>query len=96
MYPLTFIIGVGLLRKDKAVALYTLPLSIIGLCIAFYHNLLAWHIISERLAPCTLGVSCVTQDFVAFHFITIPLLSLAAFAIITVLMFMHHAGTKHD
>ncbi len=97
MYPLTLIMGVGILRKDKGVPLYVLPLSLIGAGIAFYHNLLAWHIISESLAPCTLGVSCVTQDFVAFHFITIPLLSLTAFLVITALMFIYRAGTNnHD
>ncbi len=86
MYPLVFIIGIGILIKDKAVSVYALPLSLIGLAIAVYHNLLVWHVISESLAPCTLGVSCVTQTFTVLNFITIPLLSLVAFALITFLM----------
>ena len=95
MYPLVFILGVGILRKDKAVSSYVLPLSIVGTIIALYHNLLTWHVISETLAPCQIGVSCVTQKFVALHFITIPLLSLVSFILITVLMLFHRSAHSH-
>ena len=95
MYPLVFIIGVGILRDDKALSLYVLPLSLIGSLIALYQNLLVWHVISEKLAPCTIGVSCITQKFVTLHFITIPLLSLTAFVCITALMFVHRAYNNH-
>lgn len=97
MYPLVLIIGAGLLLKDKKMAFYALPLSIVGLVIAFYHNLLQWGVISEKLAPCTLGVSCVTKTVIAFNFVTIPLLSLTAFVLITGLMLGYHvANKKHE
>lgn len=96
MYPLVAVIGTGIIRKDKAVSAYALPLSIIGLGIALYQNLLVWRVISESLAPCTLGVSCVTQTFVLLNFITIPLLSLVSFALITALMFIHRSAHLHD
>ena len=70
MYPLVAIIAVGIIRRDKAVSAYVLPLSIIGLSIALYQNLLIWRIIPETLAPCTIGVSCVTQQFTVLNFIT--------------------------
>src|SRR3989344_6851756 len=89
MYPLVAIIAVGIIRRDKSVSLYVLPLSIIGAIIALYQNLLIWGVVSETLAPCTLGVSCVTQSFVVLNFITIPLLSLVSFLIITILMAVH-------
>lgn len=85
MYPLVFIIGIGLLRKDKSVPFYILPLSLIGLCIAAYHVLLYYGIIPESLAPCSLGISCTTKQIEWFGFITIPLLSLIAFLKITLL-----------
>lgn len=96
MYPLVFVIGTGILRKDKNVWAYVLPLSIIGTGVALYQNLLVWHVISESLAPCTLGVSCVTQTFVALNFITIPLLSLVSFSLITLLMLIHRSARSHD
>ncbi len=95
MYPLVAIIGVGILRRDRAMAAYVLPLSIIGATIALYHNLLQWHIISETFAPCVNGVSCVTNQVVALNFITIPLLSLAAFSAITILMIIYWKTRAH-
>ncbi len=86
MYPLVAILGVGILRKDKDVPYYVLPLSILGLIIAGYHNLLYYKIIPESNAPCIQGVSCTTKFFAWFGFITIPLLSLTAFTVITICM----------
>lgn len=96
IYPLVVIIGVGIIRRDKAVSAYVMPLSIIGAIIALYHNLLVWNIVSERLVPCTIGVSCVTQTFAVLSFVTIPLLSLIAFLLITVLMFAHRSAHLND
>lgn len=89
MYPLVAVIAVGIIRKDNNVSAYVLPLSIVGTIIAFYQNLLIWGVVSETLAPCIIGVSCVTQTFVVLNFITIPLLSLLSFVIITVLMLIN-------
>lgn len=86
MYPLVFILAVGMIRKDKKVYTYVLPLSITGLCIALYHNLLYYQIIPESLAPCVTGVSCTTKFIQWFGFVTIPLLSLIAFTVITICM----------
>lgn len=87
MYPLVAIITVGILKKDKNLPYYVLPLSITGLIISIYHNLIYYHIISENFVPCGVNdVSCTTKFFAWFGFITIPLLSLLAHLIITVLM----------
>jgi disulfide bond formation protein DsbB len=89
MYPLVAIIPVGILRRDKGLPLYVLPLSIIGMLIAGYHNLLYWKIIPESDAPCQLGVSCTSKFIEWFGFVTIPLLSFAAFTLITVCMILY-------
>lgn len=86
MYPLVIILAVGIMRKNKELPLYTLPLSIIGLTIAIYHNLLYYNIIPEAIAPCQAGVSCTTKFIEWFGFVTIPFLSLAAFTIISLCM----------
>ena len=90
MYPLVFIIGVGVLKKDKNVAYYALPLSIIGGVIAVYHNLLYYKFIPDTLAPCITGVSCTTKFIEYFGFVTIPFLSLVSFVVITVCMIIYH------
>ena len=89
IYPLVFLIPVGILRKDTKLADYVLPLSIIGLAISIFHNLLYYKVIPEAVAPCVNGVSCTTHFVEYFGFITIPLLSFFALALITTLMFVH-------
>ena len=86
MYPLVVIISLGILRKNKDLPLYVLPLSVAGLLIGIYHNLLYYKIIPESAAPCMAGVSCTTEFIEWFGFITIPLLSMVAFAMITASM----------
>lgn len=88
MYPLVLIIAVGILRKDRKLYQYVLPMSILGWFIALYHILLQKGIIPESIAPCTIAASCATKYTGYFGFITIPVMSLAAFTVITVCMFV--------
>lgn len=89
MYPLIIIIAVGILRKDKKLYQYVLPMSIIGILIAFYQTLLAQGILPDSVAPCVIGASCKTGYTSYFGFITIPMLSFGAFAVITICMFIY-------
>lgn len=89
MYPLVVIFGVALLKKDKNFVWYAWPLIVIGWLIAFYHNLLYYNILPEAAAPCLQGVSCTTKFISWFGFITIPLLSLAAFTFLGILMLIY-------
>ncbi len=89
MYSLVAILAVGILRNDRAVAFYALPLSLLGFATALYHNLLYYHWIPESLAPCAEGISCTSRQVEWLGFITIPLLALVAFAITTLLLFPH-------
>ncbi len=86
MYPLVAIIAIGIFINDKKLAHYALPLSIAGLLIATYHNLLYYGVIPETFQPCSLGVSCTTPQLNLFGFLTIPLMSLASFAAITAIL----------
>ena len=83
MYPIAFISGIALYRKGKSWAWYVLPLALIGLAVAIYHNLLYYGILPESIQPCTLGVSCTTRQLDLLGFISIPLMSLAAFVLIS-------------
>jgi disulfide bond formation protein DsbB len=86
MYPLVVLLTVGIIKKDKLIPYYVLPLSLVGMVIGVYHNLLYYNILPEAAAPCRNGVSCTTQFVNYFGFITIPLLSLVAFTVISGLM----------
>lgn len=80
MYPLVVISAVGVLKKDKRFVDYVLPLIVLGLLIAIYHNLLYYHLLPESIAPCTQGISCTSKQIEWFGFVTIPFMSMLTFA----------------
>jgi disulfide bond formation protein DsbB len=96
MYPLVFIIGVGLSIKDRKVPYYILPLSSIGFIVAFYHVLLYKKILPEAVGFCEAGISCTTKYVEYFGIFSIPMLSLIAFTLITALSIYYLKVTKND
>jgi disulfide bond formation protein DsbB len=99
MYPLTVIILVGLLREDASLPAYVLPLSILGIGMSSYHYLLQLGIISHS-AACSVGIPCGLRYVNYFGFVTIPLMALTAFVIITGAMLLfrwaHSADDEAD
>ncbi len=85
MYPLTGIIAFGLLRKDTNTPHVVLPFSVLGMGVATYHYLLQKTTIFSSVSTCQVGVPCTTMWINWFGFVTIPMLSLTAFTIITVM-----------
>ena len=84
LYPLVVLLPVGILRGDHRVHLYALPLVVIGLGIAAYHNLLYYGVIPQSLSPCTAGAACNARQIDWLGFIGIPLLGLGAFVFLLV------------
>jgi disulfide bond formation protein DsbB len=89
MYPLVLIIGAGIILRDAKLKSYALPLSLIGLAISIYHNLLYYGVIPESITPCTQGISCTTVQLQWLGFVTIPLMALTAFVLITVCLLFY-------
>lgn len=86
MYPLAIILGVAAYRNDRGIYKYVLPLSIIGILISGYHTLLQKITYLQQFEMCTSGVPC-SKDYINWlGFITIPMLALIAFIIITISM----------
>ena len=95
MYPLVAILLIGILRGDRKLYQYVLPLASIGWIIALYHSLLQWKIIPEYAAPCQAGISCTTLQVNLLGFITIPFMSLTAFTVIIPAMIIEWR-TSHE
>ena len=89
MYPLVAVIAAGIIMRDRRLKFYALPLSLGGLVISVYHNLLYYGVIPESITPCTQGISCTSRQIEWFGFITIPLMALVAFAIVNLCMLMY-------
>ena len=87
MYPLIIIFAVAIIRRDRNVAYYVLPITIIGMAIALYHYLLQMTSLAN-ITPisCSAWGPCRDIQALFLGFVTIPFLSLTAFAIITILM----------
>jgi len=88
MYPIVFLLGIACYRNDRGIIRYVLPLSIIGGLIS------TWHVLEQKvpgfadIAPCTTGIPC-DQDYINWlGFITIPMLALTAFILITVFLLL--------
>lgn len=88
MYPLVFILGLGLLQEMKDCLNYSSGLIIVGWIIALYHNLLYYKIIPDSITPCTAGVSCTSKQIEWLGFITIPLLSLVSFTVLGLILIL--------
>ena len=88
MYPQVIILSIAIIRKDKNIACYILPMSFIGASIALYQYLLQMTPLFTSPASCGTFVSCSQIDKIYFGFITIPFLSLVAFAVISLLMLL--------
>ena len=82
MYPLTLILLVGILKHDEGVFDYVLPLSVLGIGFSTYHYLIQLGVI-EHSAACSVGLPCSLRWVNYLGFVTIPLMALTAFTIIT-------------
>lgn len=96
MYPLVFIFLMGLFPFDSKVVRYSMPLAIIGWCIAVYHYLIYSGYIPESLQPCSDdGVSCSEINLELFDVLTIPMMSIISYtAIVILLIYIQKIGNK--
>lgn len=86
LFPLVLMLPFGLFPYEPKAARFSLPLVVAGGLIAAYHNFVYYGWVPESLSPCVRGVSCRERYAEWLGFVTIPLLSLAAFALIAGLL----------
>jgi disulfide bond formation protein DsbB len=93
LYPLVIIFAAAIIKDIGNLEYIVLPMTGIGMLVALYHNLLQYHIISEKLAPCSVGASCITLYHFWFNFLTLPLLSFITFTAIAILMIIYRKNS---
>lgn len=90
MYPISVILLVGILRNDRGLHLYALPLALVGIAVSLYHYLVVMLILPPP--ACTGAVPCAF-DYINFQgalgFVKVPFLALTAFIIISVMLGNH-------
>ncbi|MFC7421859.1 disulfide bond formation protein B [Iodobacter arcticus] len=87
MFPLAIFLPLALFPLDTKVARYALPLALIGLGFAVFHWFLQLGFISPSASPCAQGSSCSEVEAEWFGFLTMPLMSVCAFALISISLF---------
>jgi len=89
LYPQVIILGLALWKKCRDAEIYCLALSTIGAVIAGYH-FYGQSFNPNALPACDAvgGVSCALRFFVEFGYVTIPMMSLTAFVLITTCMLL--------
>ena len=90
IFPLVLLLPAGLFPFDPKIVRYALPLALVGWSIALFHVLITVGLIPEGITPCTQGVPCARNQIEWFGFLSIPLLSLAAFSVISALLLLTH------
>jgi disulfide bond formation protein DsbB len=86
MYPMVIIALVGIVERDEFLPAFVLPFSIIGMLVSGYHYLVEWGV-AESPTACAVTIPCNFRWVNYFGFISIPLMALTAFVLITVIMF---------
>jgi disulfide bond formation protein DsbB len=90
MFPLALILPFGLAPFDVKIVRYALPLAIGGWLVAVFHQALVAGLVPKAMEPCARGVPCSKTVIEMFGFVTIPLLSIAAFSAIIALLVLAH------
>lgn len=96
IFPMSIILAVGFLKKDKNVFWYALPLVSIGWIISMYHNLLYYKVIQEAISMCTSGVSCTSKQIEYIGFITIPLMALTSLTLTLICLILFYKNSKKE
>ena len=96
MFPLAVVLAAAALRADGEVWLYALPLSLFGGAIALYHSLLYMGLLPQEIEPCGEGPSCSSAEMTILGGVPLPVLSLAAFSTIAVLLLLIRRGTSNE
>lgn len=88
LYPQIVLFAIALWRRDRAVAVYSIGLSIIGALAALYQHYLQMGGTSVLPCPATSqqAVDCAVRFVFEFNYITFPMMSFTLFAFIIIIM----------
>jgi disulfide bond formation protein DsbB len=85
MYPMSVILLIGALRRDRSVIWYSLPLAAVGVVISTYHYLIEWYP-SLEATECDPITPCTVVWFRRFGFVSLPFMAGCGFLAIIALL----------
>ncbi len=95
IYPQALIALVAMIKKDKAIVDYLLPMSIIGGLVALYQSFIQWGFTMSSLGGCVaVGGACAKVYVDVYGYITIPFMSFTIFMYSIAVMFIYYQARK--
>ncbi len=96
MYPLVAVLGIGALRRDRAVRWYAGPIVAIGAGLALYHWLVERVPAFADTTSCSAVAPCTVPYFQELGFVTLAFMSLSAFSLVGTLLLVDRASERRD
>jgi len=84
MYPLAVLLPMATFRRDRRIIPYALVLSLAGAGLSIYHYQL--QAFPSQGSSCSLNASCTYRWIEVFGFVSIPMLALGSFVLISILL----------
>lgn len=96
LYPQAVIIFLAMIRKDKTIIDYLVPLSVIGALVALYHSFIQWGFFLGSGPGCvSVGGECAKVYVMQYSYITIPFMSFSVFIYIITLKFIYYHKNRN-
>jgi disulfide bond formation protein DsbB len=95
MYPLSVILLVGALRRDRRVWWYVVPQAVVGAGFALYHTQLQAYP-GQGSSFCTISEPCTVRYVWEFGFVSLPFMALSAFVAVVALVLVARSAPDAD
>jgi disulfide bond formation protein DsbB len=94
MYPLVIVLGVAVLRRDRAVWITALVFVVVGAPLSLYHWLVERVPAFAESSSCSALVPCDAPRFERWGFVTLAWMAMSSFLLIGVLMVCAMLGAR--
>jgi disulfide bond formation protein DsbB len=97
MYPLSAILAVGVIRRDRTVVWYAAPFVLFGAPVSLYHWLVERVPSFAESSSCSVFVPCSVPYFEELGYVTLSFMALSAFLVIGALLvvtFVYDRGIR--
>jgi hypothetical protein len=89
MYPLSLILLIAAIRRDRGIWIYVAPLAVVGAAISIYHTQL--QAFPEQASFCSTTTPCTVRYVWKFGFVSLPFMALSAFAFVITMVLVARA-----
>ncbi len=94
MYPQLLLSFIAIIKKDKKIVEYLLPMTVIGGVVALYHSLVHWGVGVGLLACTSSGAECAKVYVLEYGYITIPFMALSSFVYLFTVSLIYYKSQK--